>query len=105
MRALVTGGAGFIGSHVVRRVGAEGYEVRVADDLSTGDRENLDGIQGIDFREIDLVRGPLDELVSGIDVVFHLAAVPSVPRSVRDPFRTHQAAATATLRLLIAARD
>lgn len=104
MRALVTGAAGFIGNHLVRRLLADGVEVRAVDDLSSGRRENLDGLD-VEFVERDLVNAPLDDLVRGIDVVFHEAAVPSVPRSVRDPLRSHHAAATMTLRLLIAARD
>lgn len=102
---LVTGGAGFIGSHLVRRLLAEGARVRVADDLSTGRRENLAGLDGVEFVERDLVKAKVDDLVHGIDVVVHLAAIPAVPRSVRDPLPSHQAAATATLRLLLAARD
>ena len=102
-RALVTGGAGFIGSHLVRALLQQGVEVRVADDLSTGRRENLAGLD-VDLRTCDVSGAPLDDLVRDTDVVFHLAALPSVPRSVRDPLRSHEAAATATLRLLIAAR-
>ncbi|MDP9225001.1 MAG: NAD-dependent epimerase/dehydratase family protein [Actinomycetota bacterium] len=104
MKALVSGGAGFIGSHLVRRLLTEGYVVDVVDDLSTGKAENLDGLS-IEIDRRDLSRDPLAEVVRNVDVVFHLAAVPSVPRSVRDPLRSHEAAATATLRLLQASRD
>lgn len=102
--ALVTGGAGFIGSHLSRALRAKGVAVRVVDDLSTGKRDNLAGAD-VEFVERDLVTARLDDLVAGVDAVFHLAALPSVPRSVREPLRSHEAAATATLRLLIAARD
>ncbi len=101
----MTGGGGFIGSHLVRRLIAEGHEVRVIDDFSTGRRENLAGLTGFDLIERDLVTSPLDDAVRGAQVVFHLAAVPSVPRSVRDPLISHHAAATGTLRMLTAARD
>lgn len=104
MRALVSGGAGFIGSHLVRRLLREQSDVRVADDFSTGKRANLEGL-GVEVVERDLATHPIDELLRDIDVIFHLAAVPSIPRSVREPLRSHAAAATATLRLLIAARD
>lgn len=104
LRCLVTGGAGFIGSHLVRRLLADGNDVRVIDDLSTGRRSNLAGTAA-ELIEADLVTAPLDSLVADREVIFHLAAVGSVPRSVRDPLRSHEAAATATLRLLIAARD
>src|SRR5207247_2842568 len=103
VKALVTGGAGFIGSHLVRRLVAEGNSVTVVDDLSTGRRENLAGCD-VTIVVRDLSREPLDDLVKGIDAIFHLAAVPSVPRSVKEPLRSHEAAATATLRLLEAAR-
>ena len=103
MKALVTGGAGFIGSHLVRRLLADGDSVTVVDDLSTGRRDNLAGCDVV-LVERDLSRDALDDLVKGVDAIFHLAAVPSVPRSVREPLRSHEAAATATLRLLEAAR-
>ena len=101
----MTGGAGFIGSHLVRRLRAEGVDTVVVDDLSTGKRENLAGVDGIDVEARDLTKDPVEDLVAGIDVVFHVAALPSVPRSVADPIRSHEAGATATLRLLVAARD
>ena len=104
MTVLVTGGAGFIGSHLVRRLLADNESVRVLDDLSTGKRENLSGCD-IDLVERDLVTGELADVVDGIATIFHLAAVPSVPRSVSDPLRSHHAAATGTLRLLEAARS
>jgi UDP-glucose 4-epimerase len=103
VKALVTGGAGFIGSHLVRRLVAEGNPVTVVDDLSTGRRENLAGCD-VALVTRDLSREALEDLVKSVDVIFHLAAVPSVPRSVKEPLRSHEAAATATLRLLEAAR-
>jgi len=103
MRALVTGGAGFIGSHLVRRLVAEGHSVSVVDDLSTGNRENLAGTN-VALTTRDLSHDRLDDLLNDVETIFHLAAVPSVPRSVSEPVRSHEAAATATLRLLEAAR-
>ena len=100
----MTGGAGFIGSHLVRRLVADGMEVTVIDDLSTGRRENIDGVP-VTVAERDLARDEVADLLDGVEVIFHLAAVPSVPRSVREPMRSHQAAATGTLRLLDAARE
>ena len=106
MTDLVTGGAGFIGSHLVRQLVHDGRDVRVIDDLSTGRRERLDDLHGkIDVVIGDLLEIDIARLLTGVERVFHLAAVPSVPRSVRDPLGTHEVATTATLRLLLAARD
>jgi len=105
-RCLVTGGAGFIGSHVAERLVALGHAVRVVDDLSTGDAANLAGLDG----ELEFLRGDLCQpavcrrAVAGIDVVFHLAALPSVPRSLNDPWASHAANVNATVRLLEACR-
>src|SRR5437870_3961867 len=102
LRCLVTGGAGFIGSHVAERLVALGHDVRVVDNLSTGDEANLAGLNG----EIEFLRGDLCELevcrhaVAGMDVVFHLAALPGVPRSLEDPWASHAANVNATMRLL-----
>ena len=105
--ALVSGGAGFIGSHLVEALLAEGRRVRVVDDLSTGHVENLahlgdafDWVEG-DLADFDVARRASE----GVEVVFHLAAVPSVPRSVREPLRSHASGPTATLNLLEAARQ
>jgi UDP-glucose 4-epimerase len=103
MKVVVTGGAGFIGSHLTRRLVAEQHVVTVIDDLSTGRRENLRGCD-VTITQRDLSRDSVNDLLEGVDVVFNLAAAPSVPRSVRDPVRSHEAAATATLRLLETAR-
>lgn len=105
-RYLITGGAGFIGSHVVDALAARGDAVRVVDDLSTGRRENLAGHPGIELIEADLGgREVAREAVADIDCVIHLAAIPSVPRSVREPRRSHHANVEATHELLLAARD
>ncbi|MDJ0786656.1 MAG: SDR family oxidoreductase [Myxococcota bacterium] len=103
---LVTGGAGFIGGHLADRLVSDGVSVRVLDDFSTGREANLEGIRS----QIKLIRGDLrdaetvDRAVEGVDVLFHLAAVPSVPRSLAEPERTHSVNATGTLQLLEAAR-
>src|SRR3954452_5734194 len=107
MKALVTGGAGFIGSHVVERLLAAGQDVRVLDNLSTGHRSNLSGVSG----EVELLTRDLRDLPSvqqamrGCSAVVHLAALPSVPRSIHDASATHHANATGTLNVLLAARD
>jgi UDP-glucose 4-epimerase len=107
MRILVTGGAGFIGSHLAEALVREGHRVRVLDDLSTGRLENLEAVRG----DVEFLRGDCADLAAarkaarGIEVAFHQAAVPSVARSVADPALSHRANATATLHMLIAARD
>jgi nucleoside-diphosphate-sugar epimerase len=104
---LVTGGAGFIGSNICRRLVADGCFVRVLDNLLTGKKANLSGIiDKVDFVEADAgdaeaARAALD----GVDVVLHQAALPSVPRSVSDPAATHRHCVDATFTLLLAARD
>jgi nucleoside-diphosphate-sugar epimerase len=104
---LVTGGAGFIGSHLVQRLVAQGERVRVLDDQSTGRWENVAPWAA----QIELVKGSICEpetcqqACRGVEFVLHQAALPSVPRSVRDPARSHEVNATGTLHLLIAARD
>ena len=105
-RYLVTGGAGFIGSHVVDALAHAGNAVRVVDDLSTGRRENLAPHPSVEFVQADLAAyGVAREAVAGVDVAVHLAAIPSVPQSVRDPRRCHRANVEATHELLVAARD
>lgn len=106
-RYLVTGGAGFIGSHLVDSLVAAGEHVRVVDDLSTGHRENLSshGADAIEFIEDDLsAPGVAARVVEGVEYVLHIAAIPSVPRSVKDPVGSHHANVDATLLLLEAAR-
>jgi UDP-glucose 4-epimerase len=107
MRYLVTGGAGFIGSHLVERLVQDGADVVVLDDLSTGRRENLRP-----FRDrIRFIRGSVARLdacrraVQGVDYVFHQAAVTSVPQSTRNPLAAHHTNITGTLNILIAARE
>jgi UDP-glucose 4-epimerase len=103
---LVTGGAGFIGSHLVRRLVAEGKTVRVVDNLSTGQVSRLaDLMTAIEFIEGDLANERVSqEAVKDIDCVLHQAAVPSVQRSVQDPVGTNRANITATLNLLESCR-
>jgi nucleoside-diphosphate-sugar epimerase len=104
---LVTGGAGFIGSHLVQALQARGEPVRVLDDLSSGRRENLGPALG----RVELVLGDLADLelvrraVEGCSAVLHQGARPSVERSIQDPLATHRANANGTLNLLLAARD
>lgn len=106
-RSLVTGGAGFIGSHIVRRLLDLGHDVRVVDNLVTGFRHNLDEVEDrIDFRVSDIRdRRACAEAVEGVDVVFHVAALPSVPRSMADPLGTHETNVNGTLNLLEAGRQ
>jgi nucleoside-diphosphate-sugar epimerase len=103
---LVTGGAGFIGSHIAAALAGAGARVRVLDDLSTGYAENVEAIGG----DVVFVRGgltdadALERALEGVEVVFHEAAIPSVPRSVETPELTHRACVEGTFALLTAAR-
>ncbi len=105
MKALVTGGGGFIGSNLVRALLERGDAVRVLDNFSTGNRENLEGV------EVEVVEGELRSYervhaaVRGTDVVFHLGALGSVPRSVQDPLTSSAVNVEGTLNVLLAARD
>jgi nucleoside-diphosphate-sugar epimerase len=107
MNVLVTGGAGFIGSHLVDGLLAKGARVRVLDNFSTGKRRNLQHVIG----DIELLEGDVRDLdtcraaCAGIDRVWHLAALGSVPRSVEDPLTSHNVNITGSLHMLIAARD
>jgi nucleoside-diphosphate-sugar epimerase len=103
---LVTGGAGFIGSHITEELVRRGERVRVVDSLITGKRENLAHIRNVEFMEGDLA--DLDvarRAVEGMDYVLHQAAIPSVPRSVTDPITSNRANVDASLNVLVAARD
>ena len=107
MRALVTGGAGFIGSNLVEALVERGHTVRVLDNFSTGHRHNLAAVQG----DIELIEGDLrsyervHHAVRGCEVVFHQGALPSVPRSVADPLTTTETNVGGTLNVLLNARD
>jgi UDP-glucose 4-epimerase len=107
MNVLVTGGAGFIGSHLVERLLQEGAKVRVLDNLSTGRAENLAPFnRRIEFINADLLDdGAHNQAVQDVEVIFHQAAIPSVPRSVANPVETHLNGAHATLLLLESARQ
>ena len=105
--ALVTGGAGFIGSHIASSLASSGARVRILDDLSTGHLENIEEIGG----EVDFVQGSvadvavLDKVLEDVELVFHEAAIPSVPRSIENPRQSHIASVDGTFSLLLAARD
>jgi len=104
---LVTGGAGFIGSNLTAELAAQGHRVRVLDNFSTGKRDNLSDLGD----QIELIDGDVTILedvrraVEGVEVVFHEAAVPSVPKSVNDPLGSNRATVDGTLHVLVAARD
>lgn len=104
---LVTGGAGFIGSHIVHRLVRDGARVRVFDNFASGKRENLTDVAA----DVEIVEGDLRDpeavraAVAGAEVVLHQGAVPSVPRSIADPATTMAVNVTGTLNLLLAARD
>ena len=104
MHVLITGGAGFIGSNLAELALSRGHAVTIIDDLSTGFEDNLDGL------DVHFVKGSIldDDLMAGamqgVDSVVHLAALGSVPRSIKAPFATHAANATGTLAVLEAAR-
>jgi UDP-glucose 4-epimerase len=104
MRVVITGGAGFVGANLARSMLEQGMDVVVVDDLSTGSSRNLDGVDVQFFEASILDRGALDQALLGADAVVHLAAIPSVPRSVADPVSSHHANATGTLEVLEAVR-
>ncbi|CAN5313026.1 SDR family oxidoreductase [soil metagenome] len=106
-RCLVTGGAGFIGSNLADELIKQGAKVSIIDNFVTGFRENLEEIKG----DFDFVEGDLNDdkslikSLEGVEVVFHQAALPSVPRSVENPFETHQACVNGTFNLLLKAKE
>jgi UDP-glucose 4-epimerase len=105
MKVVVTGGAGFIGSNLVGHLVRHGTEVTVVDDLSTGYAANLAGIEPVRFLRGSILDGDLmDRACTGVDAIVHLAARPSVPRSIANPVATHEANASGTLAVLEAAR-
>src|SRR6266480_979143 len=105
--ALVTGGAGFIGSHIASALAASGARLRIIDDLSTGYRENLEAIRG----DVDFLHGSvadeklLRKALEDVELVFHEAAISSVPRSVENPRQTHIASVESTFSLLLASKE
>ena len=102
---LVTGGAGFIGSHVVEELVSRGEQVRVVDSLVTGRRDNLAHVPAVDLTVGDLADPAVAaRATTGVDYVVHLAAIPSVPRSVAEPIATNHANVTGTLSLFVAAQ-
>jgi nucleoside-diphosphate-sugar epimerase len=103
---LVTGGAGFIGSHLTEELVRRGARVRVVDNLATGKRQNVAHIPDVEFLEGDLADlAVAKRAVAGMDYVLHQAAIPSVPRSVQDPITSNIANIDASLNVLVAARD
>src|SRR6202790_4202893 len=100
---LVTGGAGFIGSHLTEELVRRGHRVRVADNLITGKGRNLDHIPGVEFLEGDLADPSFaTRAAAGMEYVLHQAAIPSVPRSVKDPVTSNRANIDASLNVLVA---
>jgi nucleoside-diphosphate-sugar epimerase len=107
MKVLVTGGAGFIGSHLAAELLRQGFSVRILDNFATGRRSNLQEFGG----EAEVIEGDIqsyeraNRAIDGCDVVFHQAALPSVPRSIQDPLTSNATNVTGTLNILLAARD
>lgn len=103
---LVTGGAGFIGSHLAEELIRRGERVRIVDSLITGKRQNIAHLSGVEFIHGDLAEFKVAQnAVDGVDFVLHQAAIPSVPRSVEDPITSNRANIDASLNVLVAARD
>ncbi|MBN1692921.1 MAG: SDR family oxidoreductase [Dehalococcoidales bacterium] len=108
-KALVTGGAGFIGSHLSEELSKRGYQLVILDNLSTGKGENIADLIG--KKDVEFIKGSITDLpllqkaCKDTDYVFHLAAIASVPRSVENPQESHEVNVTGTLNVLIAARD
>jgi UDP-glucose 4-epimerase len=108
-KAVVTGGAGFIGSHLSEELLKRGYQLAILDNLSTGKRENIASI--LDNKNVEFIKGSITDLpllqkvFKNADYVFHLAAAASVPKSIENPQESHEVNVTGTLNVLIAARD
>jgi UDP-glucose 4-epimerase len=103
---LVTGAAGFIGRSIASELLARGKRVRGIDNFSTGKRENLRGLEALDFIEADINdAAAVAEACRGVECIFHEAAIPSVPRSVEDPVTSNHAGVSGTVQLLVAARN
>ena len=108
-KVVVTGGAGFIGSHLTQELARRGYHVTIIDDLSTGKTENTEDVRGKE--NVAFIKGSISDLLllrrvfKGVDYVFHQAAIPSVPRSIENPLASHETNITGTLNVLLAARD
>ena len=108
-KVVVTGGAGFIGSHLAERLAEQGYPVTVLDDLSTGKIENIKEM--VKNATVKFIQGSvtdlplLKEIFQGISFIFHLAAIPSVPRSLENPLASHEVNVSGTLNVLIAAKE
>ena len=109
MKVVVTGGAGFIGSNLAEELASRGKEVVILDDLSTGKIENIRGL--LRKENVKFVNGSvtdmelLKEVFKGAEVVYHLAAIPSVPRSIKEPVRANEVNVNGTLNVIVAARD
>lgn len=108
-RVVVTGGAGFIGSHLAELLVEQGYHVIIIDDLSTGKMANVELLlkkTNVEFIQGSITDLPLlQQLFKGVDYIFHQAAIPSVPRSIENPAVSHEVNVTGTLNVLLAARD
>jgi nucleoside-diphosphate-sugar epimerase len=104
---VVTGGAGFIGSHIVEELLRRKQNVKILDDFSTGKRENVEALgQAVEVIKMDVSRSAdLAQVFAGVDYVIHQAAIPSVPKSIIDPLTSHNANVNGTLNVLVAARD
>ena len=108
-KVVVTGGVGFIGSHLAKELARRGYYTTIIDDLSTGKMDNIEGL--LSKKSVDFTRGSVTnlplllELFQDAQYVFRLAAIPSVPRSVDSPQFSHEANITGTLNVLLSARD
>ena len=108
-KVVVTGGAGFIGSHLAEELARQGYHIIILDDLSTGRVENIEGLLKKD--NVQFIQGTitdlslLEKLFQGASYIFHQAAIPGIPRSIENPRASHDANVTGTLNVLLAARD